>query len=362
MKGSSSLTSCCLLILSRLLSSLILVQLTLLAPALGIRSPLPQNGAPIHRVRAHSLTGIRNTHLSLLFWCGRCKLGWNEGKAASQAESFATTTWPPHPLLQAGHHHPPAVSHATLWGSTRGVDVSGWGHVLHEACGGIEKLSFIPKITLPTPASASVPSCQPGWWKASKRWQVHDRRRREAGATSRYIRSQPCPLQPLVTLEEEAACTSGSNHWGGWHCHPSISCHEHLSRSHFNVHTARPPRNGQNLWLKLSEQVKGLLLLPKGEGSHSLMAVIRRYQSVTPPSMTNIHQHWCPVHCPQLCRGPMWWCNLHQNCLWWLRLCCSSPWFCHLWQLPWSHTLSYPPRVICRFCFEASHEVKNCKS
>ncbi len=60
MKGSSSLTSCCLLILSCLPSSLIWAQLTLLVPALGIRSPLPQNGAPIHRVRAHSLTGIQN--------------------------------------------------------------------------------------------------------------------------------------------------------------------------------------------------------------------------------------------------------------------------------------------------------------
>jgi hypothetical protein len=61
MKGSSSLTSCRLLILSRLLPSLIWAQLTLLVPALGIRSPLPQNGTPIHRVRAHSLTGIRNS-------------------------------------------------------------------------------------------------------------------------------------------------------------------------------------------------------------------------------------------------------------------------------------------------------------
>jgi hypothetical protein len=60
MKGSSSLTSCRILILSRLLSSLVWAQLTLLVPALGIRSPLPQDGAPIHRVRAHSLTGIRN--------------------------------------------------------------------------------------------------------------------------------------------------------------------------------------------------------------------------------------------------------------------------------------------------------------
>jgi hypothetical protein len=60
MQGSSSWTSCRLLILSRLLPSLIWAQLTLLVPALGIRYPLPQNGAPIHRVHAHSLTGIRN--------------------------------------------------------------------------------------------------------------------------------------------------------------------------------------------------------------------------------------------------------------------------------------------------------------
>jgi hypothetical protein len=60
MKGSSPLVSCRLLILSRLLSSLIWAQLTPLVPALRIRPPFPQNGAPIHRVRAHFLTGIRN--------------------------------------------------------------------------------------------------------------------------------------------------------------------------------------------------------------------------------------------------------------------------------------------------------------
>ncbi len=64
MRGSSSLTSCRLLILSRLLSSLVWAQLLLLVPTLGIRSPLPQDGATIHRVRAHSLSGIRNTYLA----------------------------------------------------------------------------------------------------------------------------------------------------------------------------------------------------------------------------------------------------------------------------------------------------------
>jgi hypothetical protein len=48
MKGSSSLTSCCLLILSRLPSSLVWAQLTLLVPALGIRSP------PSPKWRPHS--------------------------------------------------------------------------------------------------------------------------------------------------------------------------------------------------------------------------------------------------------------------------------------------------------------------
>jgi hypothetical protein len=62
MKGSSSFTSCRLLILSRLPSSLVWAQLTLLVPALGIRSPLLQDGGPIHRVRTHSLTGIRNIY------------------------------------------------------------------------------------------------------------------------------------------------------------------------------------------------------------------------------------------------------------------------------------------------------------
>ncbi len=63
MKGSSSLTSCSLLILSRLSFSLIWAKLTLLVPALGTQSPSLQNGDPIHRVRACSLTGIRNSYI-----------------------------------------------------------------------------------------------------------------------------------------------------------------------------------------------------------------------------------------------------------------------------------------------------------
>ncbi len=62
MKGKSSLTSCHFLILSHLSSSLVWAQLTLFVPALGAPSPSLQNGAPIHRVRAHPLIGIRNTN------------------------------------------------------------------------------------------------------------------------------------------------------------------------------------------------------------------------------------------------------------------------------------------------------------
>ncbi len=54
---------------SRLLSTLVRAQLTLLVPALGIRSPFPQNGAPIHRVRAHSFTGIRNMYIYVVYIC-----------------------------------------------------------------------------------------------------------------------------------------------------------------------------------------------------------------------------------------------------------------------------------------------------
>jgi hypothetical protein len=68
MKGSSSLTSCRLLILSRLLSSLVWAQLMLLVPTFGIRPLFPQDGVPIDRVRAHSLTGIRNTYVGGFFW------------------------------------------------------------------------------------------------------------------------------------------------------------------------------------------------------------------------------------------------------------------------------------------------------
>jgi hypothetical protein len=67
-KKKSSLTSCHLLILSRLSSSLVWAQLTLFVPAWGTRSLSRQDGAPIHRVRAHSLTGIRNTPLARIRW------------------------------------------------------------------------------------------------------------------------------------------------------------------------------------------------------------------------------------------------------------------------------------------------------
>jgi hypothetical protein len=49
---------------SRLSSSFVRSQLTLPVPALRIRSPLSQDGAPIHRVRTHSLSRVqhRNSH------------------------------------------------------------------------------------------------------------------------------------------------------------------------------------------------------------------------------------------------------------------------------------------------------------
>ncbi len=52
---------CPLVVFSRLLSSLVWAQLTLLVPALGFRPFSPQYGCPIHRVRAYPLTGIRNS-------------------------------------------------------------------------------------------------------------------------------------------------------------------------------------------------------------------------------------------------------------------------------------------------------------
>jgi hypothetical protein len=58
MKGSSSLR---LLILLRLLTSPFWAQLTLTDPTWGARSLHLQNGCPIHRVRAHSLTRAQNT-------------------------------------------------------------------------------------------------------------------------------------------------------------------------------------------------------------------------------------------------------------------------------------------------------------
>jgi hypothetical protein len=55
------LTSCHFLILSRLLTSPVWAQLTLTVPTWGTRSLYLQNGAPFHRVCAHSLTGVENS-------------------------------------------------------------------------------------------------------------------------------------------------------------------------------------------------------------------------------------------------------------------------------------------------------------
>jgi hypothetical protein len=46
---------------SRLSSSFVRSQLTLPVPTVGIRPPLPQNGAPIHRVRTHSLSRVQHS-------------------------------------------------------------------------------------------------------------------------------------------------------------------------------------------------------------------------------------------------------------------------------------------------------------
>jgi hypothetical protein len=85
MKGSSSLTSCRLLILSRLPSSFVWAQLTLLVPTLGIRPLFSQDDVPIHWVRAHSLTGIRNKYnINLTIY----RPGRNNLKSNSSGEFF----------------------------------------------------------------------------------------------------------------------------------------------------------------------------------------------------------------------------------------------------------------------------------
>ncbi len=47
---------------SRLPSSFVRSQLTLPVPTMRIRSPLPQDGAPIHRVRTHSPSRVRDNN------------------------------------------------------------------------------------------------------------------------------------------------------------------------------------------------------------------------------------------------------------------------------------------------------------
>ncbi len=48
-------------------SSFVRSQLTLPVPTMRIRPPFPQNGAPIHRVRAHSLSRVRyNYYIQLV--------------------------------------------------------------------------------------------------------------------------------------------------------------------------------------------------------------------------------------------------------------------------------------------------------
>jgi hypothetical protein len=48
---------------SRLISVSVWAQLTLLVPTFGAGPSLPQNGAPIHRVRAHSLSRVHDKYV-----------------------------------------------------------------------------------------------------------------------------------------------------------------------------------------------------------------------------------------------------------------------------------------------------------
>jgi hypothetical protein len=52
---------------SRLPSSFVLSQLTLPVPTMRIRSPLPQDGPPIHRVRTHSLSRVQDKKAFIAF-------------------------------------------------------------------------------------------------------------------------------------------------------------------------------------------------------------------------------------------------------------------------------------------------------
>jgi hypothetical protein len=83
-------------------SSLIWAQLTLFVPAWGTRSSPLQDGAPIHRVRAHSLTGIRNSSKLGLSESGRSKLGRSKFSRSKFNRWIVLylylghTLWPPH--------------------------------------------------------------------------------------------------------------------------------------------------------------------------------------------------------------------------------------------------------------------------
>jgi hypothetical protein len=76
------------------------------------------------------------------------------------------------------------------------VDNGVWARVLYEARDRIEKLTFL---------KTAPPSHQPGQRPASDRRRARDKRRREAWAQKRRIRSQACPLLCGVEGEEATA-------------------------------------------------------------------------------------------------------------------------------------------------------------
>jgi hypothetical protein len=68
---------------SRLISSPVQAKLTLLVPASGTGSPFPQNGIPIHRVCAHSLSRVHDMSIDVRSFCVRSFGVWSFGVRCS---------------------------------------------------------------------------------------------------------------------------------------------------------------------------------------------------------------------------------------------------------------------------------------
>jgi hypothetical protein len=222
------------------------------------------------------------------------------------------------------------------------VDNGVWARVLYQARGGIEKLTFLRKKTPPS-------SRQPGRRPASERRRERNKKRREAWAERRQNRSR---ARSLATVNVGGEATVAA---------------QAVSISPPTSSTPIPPDPPRKRAKIVTDAVKTssrsadvakrrVIHQLDGGNTSSSSCDTSLYEDIPPttstaptpaPPMTALPAPVPPMTAPPVPEPPM---------------AAPPPPTAPPTPPPWSvHLPSYPPRVICRFCFQDSHEVKNRK-